>query len=226
MRVLLVEDDELIAQGIVQGLKQKGYQVEHCTTGRQAEVAFDTDHFEAAIFDLGLPDGLAVPLIKRLKSRGLSVPILVLTAWDDIDTKLAALDAGADDFVTKPFDLREIEARLRVITRRQQQRTDDILSAGPVQMDLANQSVCYQQQSIILTKREWLLLKEFMLHPQRILGREHLESVCFGWDSEVESNAIEVHIHNLRKKFYKELIRNVRGVGYRLDPNIQQLDQS
>ena len=216
MRILLVEDDELIAAGIVSGLTQNGYHVDHCVTGKQAEAALRSDQFQLLIFDLGLPDGLAIPLIQRLKQQGLSAPILVLTAWDQIDRKVAALDAGADDYMVKPFDLRELEARIRVLVRRQQARSDDVLDYAGVSMDLAQQSVSYQGQALVLTRREWLLLKEFLLNPKRILSRERLESVCYGWDGDIESNTIEVHIHHLRKKTNKNLIRNVRGMGYML----------
>jgi two-component system OmpR family response regulator/two-component system response regulator QseB len=185
-------------------------------TGKQAEAALRSDQFQLLIFDLGLPDGLAIPLIQRLKQQGLSAPILVLTAWDQIDRKVAALDAGADDYMVKPFDLRELEARIRVLVRRQQARSDDVLDYAGVSMDLAQQSVSYQGQALVLTRREWLLLKEFLLNPKRILSRERLESVCYGWDGDIESNTIEVHIHHLRKKTNKNLIRNVRGMGYML----------
>ena len=216
MRILLVEDDELIAAGIISGLTQHGYHVDHCVTGKQAEAALRSDQFQLLIFDLGLPDGLAIPVIQRLKQQGLSAPILVLTAWDQIDRKVAALDAGADDYMVKPFDLRELEARIRVLVRRQQARTDDVLNYAGVSMDLAQQSVSDQGQALVLTRREWLLLKEFLLNPKRILSRERLESVCYGWDGDIESNTIEVHIHHLRKKTTKDLIRNVRGMGYML----------
>lgn len=221
MRILLVEDDELIAQGIISGLHKQGYQVEHCSTKRQAESALATDTFQLIIFDLGLPDGVAIPLIHQLKENGLASPILVLTAWDTVDQKLAALNAGADDYVVKPFDLRELEARIRVLVRRQQGRQHDQLQWRTLTMDLATQEVRNDDELVPLTRREWLLLKEFMLNPKRILSREHLESVVYGWESEIESNAIEVHLHHLRKKLGKDLLRNVRGVGYLLNNDYQ-----
>lgn len=216
MRILLVEDDQLIATGIVNGLAQLGYHVDHCVTGKQAEAALRSDQFQLLIFDLGLPDGLAIPLIHKLKQQGLLAPILVLTAWDQIERKVAALDAGADDYMVKPFDLRELEARIRVLVRRQQARTDDLLEYAGVVMDLAQQQVSYQGKPLVVTRREWLLLKEFLLNPKRILSRERLESVCYGWDGDIESNTVEVHIHHLRKKTDKNLIRNIRGMGYML----------
>lgn len=224
MRILLVEDDDLIASGIVSGLTARGYHVDHCTTGNQAEAALHTDQFQLLIFDLGLPDGLAIPLIQRLKQSGLRSPILVLTAWDQIDRKVAALDAGADDYMVKPFDLRELEARIRVLVRRQQTRSNDVREYAGVSMDLAQQTASYLGQSLLLTRREWLLLKEFLLNPKRILSRERLESVCYGWDGDIESNTIEVHIHHLRKKTDKGLIRNVRGMGYMLAAQSEHAD--
>ncbi|WP_258807518.1 response regulator [Pseudidiomarina sp. CB1] len=221
MRLLLIEDDRLIAEGIVSGLKKLGYHVEHCTTQNQATSALSTDTFQLLILDLGLPDGLAIPFIAKVKSAGLDAPILVLTAWDDVDKKVAALDAGADDYMVKPFDLRELEARIRVLVRRHQGRQSDELQWRNLTIDLATQDVRVDDEVVTLTRREWLLLKEFMLNPKRILSREHLESVLYGWDSEVESNAIEVHLHHLRKKLGRTLLRNVRGVGYILNQDYQ-----
>ncbi|WP_417682852.1 response regulator [Pseudidiomarina aquimaris] len=221
MRLLLVEDDTLIAEGIVTGLKKLGYHVDHCVSQRQAESALSTDTFQLLILDLGLPDGLAIPLIAKLKSRGLPTPILVLTAWDDVEKKVAALDAGADDYVVKPFDLRELEARIRVLVRRHQGRQSDAIHWRNLTMDLASHDVRVDNDIVDLTRREWLLLKEFMLNPKRILSREHLESVLYGWEAEIESNAIEVHLHHLRKKLGRDLLRNVRGVGYILNQDYQ-----
>lgn len=223
MRLLLVEDEQLIADGIVTGLQKQGYQVEHCLTRKQAESALATDTFELIVLDLGLPDGLAIPLISHVRQLGIALPILILTAWDTIEQKVAALNAGADDYMVKPFDLRELEARIRVLVRRQQGRQNDQLQWRGITMDLVNQGVTVQGDIIALTRREWLVLKEFMLHPNRILSREHLESVVYGWDSEVESNAIEVHLHHLRKKLGKDVLRNVRGVGYLLNKDYQGL---
>lgn len=223
MRLLLVEDEPLIADGIISGLQKQGYQVEHCLTRKQAESALSTDTFELMVLDLGLPDGLAIPLIGYVRQQNIALPILILTAWDTIEQKVAALNAGADDYMVKPFDLRELEARIRVLVRRQQGRANDQLQWGSITMDLASQGVTVNHEAVALTRREWLVLKEFMLHPNRILSREHLESVVYGWDSDVESNAIEVHLHHLRKKLGKNVLRNVRGVGYLLNKDYQGL---
>jgi two-component system OmpR family response regulator/two-component system response regulator QseB len=144
------------------------------------------------------------------------MPILVLTAQDQLETKLIALNSGADDYLVKPIDVMELEARIRVLCRRQQQRTDDNLQLADINLNLNNHHCQFQQQDVTLTRREFMLLKEFMLKPDRILSRQQLEELSYGWDGDTESNAIEVHIHNLRKKLAPEVIKTVRGVGYML----------
>ena len=216
MRILLVEDDELLARGMVTRLKHMGYQPEHCTTGKQALQAAQASSFELMILDLGLPDGFALDLIRQLRQSGVSMPILVLTAQSQLDTKLTALNSGADDYLVKPIDVLELEARIRVLSRRQQQRRDDSLQLAGISLNLHNHQCQFQQQDVSLTRREFMLLKEFMLKPDRILSRQQLEELSYGWDGDTESNAIEVHIHNLRKKLSPEVIKTVRGVGYML----------
>lgn len=216
MRILLVEDDELLARGMITRLKHMGYQPEHCTTGKQALLAAQASSFELMILDLGLPDGFALDLIRQLRQSGVSMPILVLTAQSQLDTKLTALNSGADDYLVKPIDVLELEARIRVLSRRQQQRRDDSLQLAGISLNLHNHQCQFQQQDVSLTRREFMLLKEFMLKPDRILSRQQLEELSYGWDGDTESNAIEVHIHNLRKKLSPEVIKTVRGVGYML----------
>ena len=216
MRILLVEDDELLARGMVTRLKHMGYQPEHCTTGKQALQAAQASSFELMILDLGLPDGFALDLIRQLRQSGVSMPILVLTAQSQLDTKLTALNSGADDYLVKPIDVLELEARIRLLSRRQKQRTNDSLQLAGINLNLHNHQCQFQQQDVSLTRREFMLLKEFMLKPDHILSRQQLEELSYGWDGENESNAIEVHIHNLRKKLNPEVIKTVRGVGYML----------
>lgn len=216
MRILLVEDDLLLADGITTGLGRLHYQTEHCTTGSQLIRALKTSEFGAVILDLGLLDGSSLPLIEKLRRDGKTVPILVLTALDDIDTKLQALNAGADDYLCKPFDLRELEVRLRVLARRHQDRTDDELIVAGIRLNLVNHRCLYAGENVALTNREYLLLKEFMQHPDKIRSRQLLEELCYGWDGDIDSNATEVHIHNLRKKFGSKFIKTIRGVGYML----------
>lgn len=216
MRILLVEDDELLAQGMITRLKRMGYQPEHCTTGKQAMLAATDNNFALIILDLGLPDGFALEIIAQLRQAAITIPILVLTAQSQLETKLAALNSGADDYLVKPIDVLELEARIRVLCRRQQQRTDDRLHLAGISLNLQNHQCQFQQRDVTLTRREFMLLKEFMLKPDRILSRQQLEELSYGWDGDNESNAIEVHIHNLRKKLSADVIKTVRGVGYML----------
>lgn len=216
MRILLVEDDLLLAEGIATGLNRLQYKIEHCTSGSQLVSALKTSEFGAVILDLGLLDGSSLPLIEQLRRNGQTVPILVLTALDDIDTKLRALNAGADDYMCKPFDLRELEVRLRVLARRHQDRTDDVIDIAGIRLNLVNHRCQYRSEDVTLTNREYLLLREFMHHPDKIRSRQLLEELCYGWDGDIDSNAIEVHIHNLRKKFGSQFIKTIRGVGYML----------
>jgi len=219
MRILLVEDDELLAKGMITRLKRMGYQPEHCTTGKQALLAAQDSDFALMILDLGLPDGFALDIIRQLRQSAVTMPILVLTAQGQLDIKLTALNTGADDYLVKPIDVMELEARIRVLCRRQQQRTDDSLQLAGISLNLSNHQCQFQQQDVTLTRREFMLLKEFMLKPDRILSRQQLEELSYGWDGETESNAIEVHIHNLRKKLTSDVIKTVRGVGYMLVSN-------
>lgn len=216
MRILLVEDDLLLTDGIITGLQRQQYNVEHCAKGSQLLSALEVSEFEIVILDLGLLDGSALPLIEQIRRLGHSVPILVLTALDDIDTKLKALNAGADDYMSKPFDLRELEVRIRVLARRHQSRVDDLLFVAGIKLNLENRHCEFNGRTITLTKREFLLLKEFMQHPDKIRTRQHLEELSYGWDGDIDSNAIEVHIHHLRKKFLPSILRTFRGVGYML----------
>ncbi|MAD73665.1 MAG: DNA-binding response regulator [Rheinheimera sp.] len=216
MRILLVEDDELLAQGMITRLKRMGYQPEHCSTGKQALIAAQDSDFALMILDLGLPDGFALDIIRQLRHSAVVMPILVLTAQGQLDTKLTALNTGADDYLVKPIDVLELEARIRVLCRRKEQRVDDSLQLAGISLNLSNHHCQFQQHDVTLTRREFMLLKEFMLKPDRILSRQHLEELSYGWDGETESNAIEVHIHNLRKKLTSEVIKTVRGVGYML----------
>ena len=214
MRILLVEDDQLLAEGLVTALTRMNYRVEHCTLGGQAIQAVNHSSFEMMILALVLPDGSALQVIKTLRGNKNAIPILVLTAWDLIETKIEALNAGADDYVLKPCDVRELEARMRVIVRRHQHRRIDQLQCGELLLDLSTHDCLYQAQKIILTNREFLILKEFMLHQDKILTRQHLDELSSGWTSESEGNSTEVHIHNIRKKISSAMIKTVRGVGY------------
>lgn len=213
MRVLLVEDNLLLVEGLQLSLAKEGIQVDHLSSYKQAMVALDNEDFSAIILDLGLPDGQGADLIKYWRKSGVSLPIIVLTANTDFDTRLNCLDIGADDYLSKPFDVRELIARLRAIIRRQHGLDNNQFSYGALNIDFARCEVHFKHQLINLSRREYQLLLEFAQSAGRVLTRNQLEQLTYGWD-EVGSNSIEVHIHHLRKKMATELIKTVRGIGY------------
>jgi two-component system response regulator QseB len=217
MRILLVEDDRALGEGIRTALRPEGYTVDWLQDGASALHALNHESFELAILDLGLPrlDGLEV--LKRLRAAANPVPVLVLTARDATGDRIAGLDAGADDYLVKPFDVAELKARLRALLRRSFNRPEPVLEYRGILLDPVNQQVSYQGTPINLPRKEFVLLHELLAQPGRVLTRDRLQQVLYGWDEDVESNALEVHIHHLRKKFFPELIRTVRGVGYLVD---------
>jgi DNA-binding response OmpR family regulator len=215
MRLLLVEDDPLLGDGIEAGLCQAGFTVDWVHDGRAAENALRAEDFSAVVLDLGLPgelDGMAV--LSRLRRRGQAVPVLILTARDTVPDKLAGLDGGADDYLVKPFDLDELAARLRALIRRSHGRPTTLLSYAEVTLDPAARRVTANGQPVELSSREFALLEVLLENSGRILARSQLERLIYGWNEEPESNAVEVHVHHLRRKLGAELIRTVRGVGY------------
>ncbi|WP_136066666.1 response regulator [Modicisalibacter radicis] len=220
MRVLLIEDDPLLGDGIKTALQREGYAVDWLESGRDALAAIRYDTFSVVVLDLGLPDIDGMQVLKELR-RHSALPVLILTARDDIEARIAGLDGGADDYVLKPFDLQELLARLRVVMRRAEGRASQMIEVGPLQIDEANHTVTWRSQVVPLARREYALLLELARHPGKVMTRPHLESLLYGWNEEVASNAVEVHIHHLRKKLDKQLIATVRGIGYRLAPDHQ-----
>ncbi len=216
MRILLAEDDPLLGDGLRAGLRQLGFQVDWVRDGEAAERELRAEAYEAAVLDLGLPrkDGLAV--LAAIRQAGIVMPVLVLTARDAVPDRIRGLDTGADDYVVKPVDLNELAARLRALVRRAHGQPQDCLVAQDVVLDPAARAVRQGGQPVTLSTREFDLLHVFMLHADRVLSREQLEQHLYSWGREVESNAIEVHIHNLRRKLGAPLIQTVRGVGYML----------
>jgi two-component system OmpR family response regulator/two-component system response regulator QseB len=214
MHILLVEDDVLLGDGLRAGLRQLGFQVDWVRDGNAAETELRTQAYSAAVLDLGLPfkDGIAV--LAAIRRAGVDVPVLILTARDAVPDRIKALDMGADDYIVKPIDLHELAARLRALVRRACGQSQECLSAQDVILDPAAHSVLRLGQPVALSSREFALLHTFMLHADRVLSREQLEQHLYSWGQEVESNAIEVHIHNLRRKLGNALIHTVRGVGY------------
>ena len=214
MRILLVEDDRMLGDGLQAGLTQAGYAVDWLRDGEAAVAALSTERFAAVVLDLGLPkrDGLSV--LQWLRARHDATPVLILTARDQLDDKVRGLDLGADDYVLKPFDLDEIAARLRALVRRAHGRPQPLLSLGEVELDPAARSVTCAGLAVELTPREFDLLQLLLENSGRVLTRRALEEQLYTWNDAVDSNALEVHIHHLRKKLGNELIRTVRGVGY------------
>ena len=217
MRILLVEDDEALGEGIRVALKPEGYTVDWARDGASALHALTHEDFGLAVLDLGLPrmDGLEV--LQRLRAGANPIPVLVLTARDSTADRIAGLDAGADDYLVKPFDVDELKARIRALLRRSFSRAQPVLEYREVSLDPVAQQVSYRGQPVALQRKEFLLLHELLAQPGRVLTRDRLQQVLYGWDEEAESNALEVHIHHLRKKLFPELIRTVRGVGYLVD---------
>jgi two-component system OmpR family response regulator/two-component system response regulator QseB len=216
MRILLAEDDSLLGDGLRAGLRQLGFQVDWVRDGEAAERELRTQSYTAAVLDLGLPRKDGLDVLAAIRASHIATPVLVLTARDTVPERIRGLDLGADDYVVKPVDLHELAARLRALVRRAHGQPQECLTARDVVLDPASRTVRQAGVSITLSNREFDLLQAFMLGAGRVLSREQLEQQLYSWGQEVESNAIEVHIHNLRRKLGNTLIHTVRGVGYTL----------
>ncbi len=214
MRILIVEDDPLLGDALKAGMEQRGFEPDWVKDGVAAEMALRTGSFAAVVLDLGLPRLDGLQLLRRERTKGNRVPVLVLTARDAIDDRVKGFDTGADDYVVKPVDLDELAARLRALVRRSRGEPAPVLQISGVRLDPAARTVTYEGRSIELQAREFNLLQELMLNAGRVLSREQLEERLYPWGEEVESNAVEVHVHHLRRKLAPSLIRTVRGVGY------------
>ena len=217
MRTLLVEDDPLLGDGIRAGLKQAGYAVDWVQDGSTAKLSLESGDYSLMVLDLGLPKLSGMAILNWLRSSGRTLPVLVLTARDTVADRVAGLDAGADDYLIKPFDLDELIARLRALSRRSGGLASPLLMHGEIELDPAARQVRKNGQAVELSAREFTLLHELMLHAGRVQSREQLEERLYGWGEEVESNSVEVHVHHLRKKLGSDLIRTLRGVGYVID---------
>lgn len=220
MRILLAEDDSLLGDGLQAGLRQLGFQVDWVRDGAAAERELGTQSYAAAVLDLGLPQKDGLDVLSAIRHAHLSVPVLVLTARDAVPDRIRGLDLGADDYVVKPVDLHELAARLRALVRRAHGQTQELLCAQDVVLDPASRTVRKAGAPVALSTREFDLLQAFMLGPDRVLSREQLEQHLYSWGQEVDSNAVEVHIHNLRRKLGSAVIQTVRGVGYILPRNV------
>jgi len=216
MRVLLAEDDAMIGAAVRDRLRGQGFAVDWVRDGRAADAALTGDVYDLLLLDLGLPGREGLAVLKALRGRGSTLPVVILTARDAVDDRVAGLDAGADDYVVKPFDLKELEARLRAVLRRRAGSASSVIEHGRLSLDLASHELRRDGVPVPVSPREFALLHALLERPGRILSRAQLEERLYGWGEEVGSNVVEVHIHSLRRKLGADLIRNVRGVGYRI----------
>lgn len=214
MRLLLVEDDPMIGRNIQSGLKQDGYSVDWVQDGMAAELALANNVYELLLLDLGLPRKSGLDVLQTLRHNKNRIPVLILTARDSVTDRITGLDTGADDYLVKPFDLDELSARIRALLRRNAGRAEAVIEHGTLTLNPASHEVTLNGKSIILSMREFTLLHILLERPGTPLSRTQLEDRLYGWGEEVESNAVEVYIHALRRKLGNDLIKNVRGVGY------------
>lgn len=218
MRLLLAEDDPMIGQAVSTGLRQQGFAVDWVQDGAAAEHALDTGTYDLCLLDLGLPRREGLQVLKDLRQRGSALPVVIMTARDAVSDRVEGLDAGADDYVVKPFELSELAARVRAVLRRREGRASPVIEHLGVTLDTATHEVRRDGSEVPLSAREFSLLHSLMENPGRILSRAQLEERLYGWNEEVGSNVVEVHIHSLRRKLGADFILNVRGVGYRVPP--------
>lgn len=216
MKLLLVEDDKLLGEGIKVALTHFSYSVDWVTRGQDAMPAIKSSQYSLAILDLGLPDIDGIELLENIRRSKIDLPVLVLTARDQTLDKITGLNAGADDYMVKPFDLRELEARIRTLTRRTHGRRVDTVELGRACLDISSRKLELDGQTMDFSRREFALVKAFFERPKHVYSREALESIMYSWDDDIESNSLEVHIHKLRKKMGAGAIKTVRGIGYML----------
>lgn len=217
MRILVVEDDEVLGSGLQSALSHFGYAVDWVKDGDAAALFLDASDYDLVVLDLGLPHRSGIEVLRDLRSAGKIMPVLILTARDSIDDKIAGLDAGADDYMTKPFDIDELAARARALARRQTGRSTPVIEHHDITVDPASHTVTRNGESIEISAREFSLLETLLENRGKVMSKDKLMESLYSWKDEIESNAIEVHIHHLRKKLGNALIRTVRGVGYVID---------
>ncbi|MDO8954215.1 MAG: response regulator transcription factor [Gammaproteobacteria bacterium] len=214
MRILLIEDDELLGDGIKTGLKQDGHTVEWVKDGLTAESVLLRDAFDAVILDISLPKKSGLEVLKAVRLEKIQTPILVLTAHDSVEDRIKGLDSGADDYLTKPFNLHELNARLRALSRRSLGRVEPSIQYGPITLDPAAHTVKFHDEEVKMSRREYALIFTLLENQGKVISRHQIIDSLYGWNEEIDSNALEVHIHHLRKKFGNNFIHTIRGVGY------------
>ena len=216
VRLLLVEDDPMIGESIEDGLRGENYAVDWVRDGRDAELALAGVAYDLMLLDLGLPGKQGMDVLRTARTRGVDLPILIITARDGTPARVEGLDAGADDYLVKPFDLDELLARIRALLRRRVSRTRSVIEHGALRLDLASHEVSFAGQQVKLSAREFSVLRALLDNPGSVVSKSQLEEKLYGWNTEVESNTVDVYVHHLRKKFGTDFIKNVRGVGYKI----------
>ena len=214
MRILLVEDDALLGDGVCAGLRREKNSVDWVKNGETALLAITETQYDCVILDIGLPKMSGLDVLKHIRESDNTVPVIILTAQNEIADRVTGLDAGADDYLVKPFEFAELCARLRALTRRIRGKASECIRYKDINIDTSAHTVEYFDKPVDLSKREYTLLVEMLANQGRVLSRQHLEQKLYSWGDEIDSNTIEVYIHHLRKKLYSDLIKTVRGIGY------------
>jgi two-component system response regulator QseB len=216
VRLLLVEDDPMIGESIEDGLRGESYAVDWVRDGRDAELALAGTAYDLMLLDLGLPGKRGMDVLRAARARGADLPVLIITARDGTPARVEGLDAGADDYLVKPFDLDELLARIRALLRRRVSRTRSVVEHGSLTLNLASHEATFEGQQVKLSAREFSVLRALLDNPGSVVSKAQLEDKLYGWNAEVESNTVDVYVHHLRKKFGADFIKNVRGVGYKI----------
>ena len=217
MKLLIVEDDALLQSGLAQALSGQGYAVDCAGTAAESNALLRSGQYSLIVLDLGLPDRDGATLLRQWRRDGMTIPVLILTARDALEDRVDGLDAGADDYLVKPFALAELQARVRALIRRYQGHSDNLLQQGDLTLNLSTQQVLLENQSVDITPKEFALLTRLLMRVGQNVHRETLQQDLYSWNDDPGSNTLEVHIHNLRRKLGKDRIKTVRGVGYRLE---------